>query len=299
MNKEYSYSSYNRLGSGDLVDAAIRFYKDNFAALILSASPAVFAGIICQIAWIYFVENSLNLDSRENELANGLVRFIGRGLIFTVELWVAVTILGGSARSIVRNIIYKESLTFKRVISATRLNFTRLLAAAIFFILVVLPLATIIAYVGFAVSTVVFIFLMYLTIGDEPNNRFESLFLLFGFLIFFSLLLLTFWLVCALISRVALIPQAISIENKSFTNALMRSIYLGRGGSKKIAALFSFTTVAILAVMIFLYVPLGWYAWLEGYNIEMLLAFDPDAVPVWYNIAANVAYQLAILLALP
>ncbi|HXF42101.1 MAG TPA: hypothetical protein VNK26_00030, partial [Pyrinomonadaceae bacterium] len=47
------------------------------------------------------------------------------------------------------------------------------------------------------------------------------------------------------------------------------------------------------------YVPLGWYAWLEGYNIEMLLAFDPDAVPVWYNIAANVAYQLAILLALP
>ena len=64
----------------------------------------------------------------------------------------------------------------------------------------------------------------------------------------------------------------------------------------RIYALFVFTTLAIGAALFLFYVPLGWYASLNGIEI---FRYDADALPAWFTIANQVVWQVSLILLMP
>ena len=71
----------------------------------------------------------------------------------------------------------------------------------------------------------------------------------------------------------------------------------GAGGStRRLAALFVFTTVATYSALALLYVPLAWYASANGVQ---LMTFDADLIPAWYEIAYNLIWQVSFILLSP
>src|SRR5690606_29405495 len=72
-----------------------------------------------------------------------------------------------------------------------------------------------------------------------------------------------FWIA----SRFAYVQQAIMVEGLGVFAAISRSTSLASKNAKRFAALFIFTTVAAYSALALLYVPLGWYAWIEGVSL--------------------------------
>ncbi len=81
-----------------------------------------------------------------------------------------------------------------------------------------------------------------------------------GLAIFFG----TGWLFFLVASRFAYVPQVMLVENQGVFAAIGRSASLASGNVKRLAALFVFSTVATYSALMLLYVPLGWYAYLNG-----------------------------------
>ena len=65
---------------------------------------------------------------------------------------------------------------------------------------------------------------------------------------------------------------------------------------RRLAALFTFTTVATYSALALLYVPLAWYASANGVQ---LMTFDADLIPAWYEIAYNLIWQVSFILLSP
>jgi hypothetical protein len=86
------------------------------------------------------------------------------------------------------------------------------------------------------------------------------------------------------------------VEGQSVSAALARSTSLASGNVKRFAALFVFTTVATYSALSLFYIPLGWYAYLEGVQI---LTFDADTIPAWYEIASQFIWQASFILLTP
>ena len=107
---------------------------------------------------------------------------------------------------------------------------------------------------------------------------------------------LTGWLFFLIAARFAYIPQVMLVEGQGVFAAIGRSTSLAGGNVKRLAALFIFTTIATYSALSLLYIPLGWYAYLQGVQI---LAFDADTVPAWYEIASQFIGQISFILLMP
>jgi hypothetical protein len=59
-----------------------------------------------------------------------------------------------------------------------------------------------------------------------------------------------------------------------------------------------FTTVAAYSALSLLYLPLGWYAYLEGVPV-FNFGFDADLIPAWYEIAGQFVWQASFILLTP
>jgi hypothetical protein len=84
-------------------------------------------------------------------------------------------------------------------------------------------------------------------------------------------------------ARFAYVPQVMLVENQGVSAAISRSASLASGNVKRLAALFIFSTVSTYSALALFYIPLGWYAYLNGVEI---LTFDPDTIPAWYEITS-------------
>ncbi len=125
-----------------------------------------------------------------------------------------------------------------------------------------------------------------------------SPFLIFAvsFLLSAAIIFVTTWLFFLVASRFAYVPQVMLVEGQGVFAAIGRSVALASGNVKRLAALFIFTTVATYSALSLLYIPLGWYAYLEGVPV---FSFDMDLIPAWYEIANQFIWQASFILLTP
>ena len=87
------------------------------------------------------------------------------------------------------------------------------------------------------------------------------------------------------------------VEGQGVMASVSRSAGLAGGNVKRLIALFLFSIAATYSALALLYVPLGWYAWVEG--VEIFTFAGADLVPAWYEIASQLVWQASVILLSP
>jgi hypothetical protein len=288
-----SQLSLTPLGAGDLIDRAVRFYRQNFWTFVWIAAPPILVGTVISIGWstlgrsIFSVNSSQNFDEY---FFYALFTWLGNLFIWVFESIAALTVMGGASRNFVRHLLFDEPITFRETYKNVRERFFALVAASTLLTLMLSFIGLIIFYFGF--------FLALIAVGIAVALFSFSAFLttITSIILGLGAVFLTGWLFFLIASRFAYVPQVVTVEGQGVFAAVGRSTSLARGNVKRFAALFVFTTVAAYSALLLLYVPLGWYAWANGVEF---FAFNADVTPAWYEISNQVISQASFILLLP
>jgi hypothetical protein len=288
-----SQLSLTPLGAGDLIDRSVRFYRKNFWTFILISSPPIVVGAVFLIGWM-LIGRSLFIVSVANPVETSLYQLFisfGNFFIWFIQLIAIFVVMGGASRNFVRHILFGEPITFRetyknvksRIGGLTGIS-TLLVILMGLFGLIIFYIALIVAFIAVALTAYIFQFA--------------------GILVFIVSLALTIatvfgalWLFFLVVSRFVYVPQVMLVEGQGAFSAIGRSAGLAGKNIKRVAALFIFTIVATYSALSLFYVPLGWYAWVNGIDF---FAFDAvDQLPAWYEISAQVITEISLILLTP
>ena len=292
-NSNVQTYSLNPLGAGDLIDRAVRYYRQNFWTFIWIAAPPIIVGMLVSVGWRMLGRELFSVGSSRNpEDLFGYYLFVGFGnlVIWLTETVAALTVMGGASRNFVRHLMFGEPINFRETYQNVRKRLGGLIVASSFIAILLGVIGTFIFYFGLifgfiavAIAVAIFSFSTFVTV-------------VVSVILGLGVTFLTGWLFFLIASRFAYIPQVMLVEGQGVFSAIGRSTSLASGNVKRLAALFIFTTVATYSALSLLYVPLGWYAYLQGVQI---LAFDADTVPAWYEIASQFIGQISFILLMP
>ncbi|MBK7705707.1 MAG: hypothetical protein IPN69_24830 [Acidobacteria bacterium] len=290
-----SQLSLKPLGAGDLIDRAIRLYRKNFWTFLWIAAPPILAGTLISVVWTVIGRSLFTLDSVNNPgetFIYYVFLWLGNLFIWMIEIIAAMTVMGGAARVFVRHLLFEEPITFRETYKTVKGRIPGLIAASTIitvvlgmFGLFLFYVALILVFLAIAVTFAAFSFSPFLTT-------------IVSIALSIVLIGLTLWVFFLLASRFAYVPQVMLVEGQPLMSAIGRSASLASGNVKRLAGLVIFTLLAIYSALALLYVPLGWYAWVNGVEI-LRFAVDPDAVPAWYEIANQFIWQASMILLLP
>lgn len=281
------------LGAGDLIDRAVRFYRQNFWTFVWIAAPPIIFGMLVSFGWRMLGRELFSVSAaRNSEELVGYYLFVGFGnmIIWLTEAVAALTVMGGASRNFVRHLLFGEPITFRETYRNVRKRLGGLIVASSFITILLGFIGTFIFYFGLIVAL--------LAVGISVAVLSFSTFItvVVSVILVSGVAFLTGWLFFLIASRFAYIPQVMLVEGQGVFAAIGRSTSLAGGNVKRLAALFIFTTVATYSALSLLYIPLGWYAYLQGIEI---LAFDADTVPAWYEIASQFVGQISFILLMP
>lgn len=288
-----SHLSLAPLGAGDLIDRTVRFYRKNFWTFVLIAAPPVIVGTIFLLGWTMLGRNLFAVNSGEPfEMAVYQI-FISFGaiLIWIIQTIATMVVMGGASRNFVRHLLFNEAITFRETYKSVKERIGGLIVVSTLiatilgiFALVLLNIAVIIIAFGVMLIAAVFAFSNVLAVGVS---------IIFGAAALFG----TLWLFFLVTSRFVYVPQIMLVEGRTAMSAIGRSTFLASKNVKRVAALFIFTLVATYSALAILYVPVGWYAWVNGVDF---FAFDSaDSMPAWYEISNQVISQVSLILLTP
>ena len=285
--------SITSLGAGDLIDRAVRFYRKNFWTFVSIASPPVIIGTIISVAWTAIGRQIFSVGSSSDTseiIFYYLFTWFGGIVICLTETIATLTVMGGASRNFVRHLLFGEPVTFAETYRNVRMRLGGLIIASIFISFLIGFAGVIIFYFGIFIATVA-IMIAVAAFSFSPFLTFVVSLVLSLVIVF-----LTGWLFFLVASRFAYVPQIMLVENQGVFAAIGRSASLASGNVKRLAALFVFSTVATYSALALLYIPLGWYAYLNGVEI---LTFDADTIPAWYEIANQLVWQASFILLTP
>lgn len=280
------------LGAGDLVDRAVRFYRANFITLVLIAAPPVIVGTLLSVGWlslsrsIFFTGGYDPIEST----AYAIFTVLGSVGIWYVQTIAVLSVMGGASRNFVRHLLYGDRISFRDTYRNTWGRLAGLIAASALISLLIGLIGLLIFYAWVIVAMLV-IALIALALESIP-----ALVFVLAVAVFLVSLAATYMLFCLIASRFAFVPQVMLVEGQGVFSAIGRSLTLASGNAKRFAALFAFTLVATYSALAILYVPLGWYAWIQGVE---LIPFSGQVTPAWYEISAQLVWQLSIILLSP
>lgn len=281
------------LGAGDLIDRAVRFYRNNFWTFVWIAAPPILLGTLLSIGWTVLGRELFSLGASrtpDEYILSWMFTSFGNMIIWSVEMIVALCVMGGASRNFVRHILFGEPITFRETYANTFKRIGGLTVASIFIIVLLALTGTVIFYLGllaalFAAAAAIYVL------------QFS------GFLSFIASLLLVLatafgagWLFFLVASRFAYVPQVMLVEGQGVFAAIGRSTTLASGNVKRLYALFIFTIVATYSALALFYIPLSWYAYANGVDF---FSFDPDLIPAWYTISNQVISQASLILLMP
>ena len=283
------------LGAGDLIDRAVRFYRNNFWTFLWIAAPPIVVGTLISVAWTIaggriFSAGAYRGGSSET-IAYYLFVWLGALLIWLTETVATFTVMGGASRNFVRHLLFGEPVTFGETYRNAVSRLGGLIAAS-----------GLISVLLGVVGIIVFYFAFFLIIIIAAIAAAAFSFSPFAaFIVSLAAALAVgfgaLWLFFLLASRFAFVPQVMLVEGLGVFAAFGRSASLAAGGSaRRLAGLFLFTTVATYSALALFYIPLGWYAWANGVE---LFTFDPDAIPAWYRVASQFVWQASLILQTP
>lgn len=281
------------LGAGDLVDRAVRFYRGNFWTFLFMAAPPVIAASVITVVWRFAGREVFGVGAGGDQIELTfyyLYLWAGSIVIWFIETVATLVVMGGASRNFVQHLLFGEPITFR---STYRNAWSRLagLVAASALITIILGIAGIFFfYIGVLLAGLA-IFFAAVTFESVPVVAFvislvASLAVIGGSL----------WLFFLVASRFAYVPQVMLVEGHDVFAAIGRSATLASGNVKRLAALFIFSTVATYSALALFYVPLGWYAWVNGVQV---FGGNPDLIPAWYEIASQLIGQASLILLSP
>jgi hypothetical protein len=285
--------SLSPLGAGDLIDRAVRFYRKNFWTFIWIAAPPILFGTLISVAWTMLARNLFHVDmvNRPGETTfYYLFLWLGSLFIWFFETVATFTVMGGASRNFVRHLLFGEPITFRETYRNAKSRIFALLGASTI-------IALMLGFVGFIVFMIGYVVAMLGVLLTIAAFAFSPFIATIISIIFVSATAFgTGWLFFLIAANFAYIPQVMLVEGQGVFPAMGRSASLARGNAKRLYALFAFTLLAIYSALALFYVPLGWYAWIEGVQI---FTFDRDAIPAWYEIASQFIWQMSLILLMP
>lgn len=294
-NQIHSQLSLKPLGAGDLIDRAVRFYRQNFWTFVWIAAPPIIIGTLISIGWT-LLGREVFMVSQSNGAGElvfyYLFAWFGTMVIWLTETVATLTVMGGAARNFVRHILFGEPLSFKATYRNTRGRLGGLIAASTIIALLLGIVGIMIFYFGLTLATMA-VMITTLVFSFSP-----FLIIAISVLLGAAILLGTGWAFFFIASRFAYVPQIMLVEGQGVMSALGRSGTLASGNVKRFAALFVFSTVATYSALSLFYIPLGWYAYLEGVPV-FSFGFDKDLIPAWYEIATQFVWQASFILLMP
>lgn len=290
LNQASVLSPHN---AGDLIDRAVRFYRNNFWTFIWIAAPPVLIGTVFSIGWALLGRQIFSVGAArggEELVGYYLFTWLGGILILLTEVVATLTVMGGAARNFVRHILFGEPITFRETYKNTAKRLGGLLAASTLITLLLGFVGVILFYFGLFTGAIV-VLIAVLAFSFSPVFSFLASVIL-GLAVTFGML----WVFFLIASRLAYVPQVMLVEGLGVFSAVGRSASLASGNVKRFGGLFIFTTVATYSALALLYVPLGWYAWVSGVEFT---AFNADTIPAWYEIAGQFVWQTSLILLVP
>ena len=103
------------LGAGDLIDRAVRFYRQFFWTLVLIASPPVIVGTVISVAWTIAAREIFSIQANRYSAENifyMLFVWFGSIVIWLTETIATLVVMGGASRNFVRHLLFEEPITF-------------------------------------------------------------------------------------------------------------------------------------------------------------------------------------------
>jgi len=286
--------SLSPLGAGDLIDRAVRFYRQNFWTFIWIAAPPILVGTLISVAWTFLARSLFVVDmvNRPDETTfYYLFLTVGSLFIWFVEAVATFTVMGGASRNFVRHLLFGEPLTFGETYRNVKARLFGLLGVSALIVVLlgsigagIIVIGTTVAFIAVAIAVAAFSFSPFIAT-------------IVSILLSLAIALGAGWLFFLIAGFFAYVPQVMLVEGQGVFAAMGRSSNLARGNVNRLYALFVFTLLAIYSALALFYVPLGWYAWIEG--VEVFNVFDADLVPAWYEIASQFIWQASMILLIP
>jgi hypothetical protein len=294
LNASNTQLSLTPLGAGDLIDRAVRFYRKNFWTFIWIGAPPILVGTLISVGWTMLSRALFNVDlvNRPDETFFYYLFLWGAGSLFIwfFETVATLTVMGGASRNFVRHLLFGEPLAFRETYRNVKSRVFGLLGASAMIAFMLGLIAAVVLSIG-CVAAVVAVLITAAAFSFSP-----FLVTIISILLASAIAFATGWLFFLVAGNFAYVPQVMLVEGAGVFPAMGRSSSLARGNASRLYALFVFTLLAIYSALALFYVPLGWYAWIEGVEF---FTFDADLVPAWYQIASQLIWQISLILLTP
>ena len=286
--------SLTPLGAGDLIDRAVRFYRKNFWTFIWIAAPPILFGTLISVAWTVLARTLFTVDmvNRPGEtIFYYWFLWMGSLFIWFVETIATLTVMGGASRNFVRHLLFGEPLAFRETYRNVKSRLFGLLGASTIIALLLGFIWLIVISIGYIVAALA----VFLTIAAFSFSPFLAT--IISIVLVLAVVFFTGWLFFLIAIYFSYIPQVMLVEGQGVFAAMGRSASLARpAAALRLYALFVLTALAIYSALALFYVPLGWYAWVEGVQI---MPFATDEIPAWYQIASQFISQISLILLMP
>jgi hypothetical protein len=284
------------LGAGDLIDRTVRLYRHHFMTLIrVSALPVVIsaAGSVT-----YSVSAAaMSATARTESLAvYTLFTLLGLAVLF-LGLLAQLIVMGGASRNLVMHLLRGEPVTARLIYRSVRTHFRGLLGASLLVALWLMSSAAIAMVALFLVMMLAFVVIA-AAVAAASAAGLQWVTVIVALLIYLAGVLLALVVLFYLAGRVAYVPQVLVVEGRTVVDAMHRSNQLARGNVRRLMGMFMFTTFASYSALMLLFVPLLWFAYLNGLDLNPF-SFDAARAPAWYTISLHVLRQLSAILLAP
>lgn len=277
------------MSAGDIIDNAVRLYRRHFLVLLRIVLVPSLVSFLGGIVYTVGLRNfSLERgDTRTivtgSMIAGGLILYITGKIVF-------LAFLGGTSRALVGHFAFGTTLRAREVFQAVRMRWWHLVGAtfAVFFLLVGVFM---IVYTIFSFALVLYLALTAYLLSNLPSWLQIVQHTIFGLATLLGLLMIGL----LVYSRIIFVPQALMVEGKGVFSAIARSILLAGGDIRKIGSILLFQVYIAWSLLVLLVIPLGWYGYLNGIDIN---PFNENA-PIWYNIAQQTVAEISEILLAP
>jgi hypothetical protein len=275
------------LGAGDLIDRAVRLYRRHFFTLIrIAAPPVVVAAVGSVLSAIGRRQVFITNDS--GSLAFYVALMLGGFALIIVGNVFSLIVMGGATRNLVTHLLSNEAVSARATYAAVRSRFWGLLAGSL----------VMIVWLSFSFGISIFAWYMVMIVVVLGGVMLAVVLpaWLAGFVGVvggLGITVLGLWLFFFLAGRVAYMPQAMLVEGKGVFDALGRSFSLASGNVKRLMAMALFTTFAFYSAMMILIVPVVWFGWVNGVEI------NSAEWPAWFTIAYNVILESSHIVLAP
>jgi hypothetical protein len=275
------------LGAGDLIDRAVRLYRQHLLVLIRTAAPPV---IIVAAGWILLSISvrKVFIASETNDLFIYVLLLFLSLVVMLGGYLLTLVVMGGATRTLVAHLLRNDAVTARATYTAVRSRFWGLLGASLIVLL----------WLGGAFIAASSVWQMVFSAVFLGSLALASVLswvaVIIGIVGTLAATAGALWLFFFIAGRVAYVPQVMLVEGKGIVEAVTRSVSLTRGNVRRLMAMTLFTTFATNSALMILMAPLGWYGYLNGIDV-----LNPGQWPTWYAVAYSVLGPLSSILLTP